>query len=201
MRTDQGNGATTALDVLFGSGTRSALLAALLLHPEREQHLRDLVRTTGFSPRAVSKEIDRLVRAELLSERRSGNRRYLRANVDHPLHRPLREVVERSVGAIPILREALAADPRIRLAVLFGSAATGNERAASDVDVLIVGTIGLGDVLEVLAPAQTRLERDVRPVVMTPEEYSRRVHDREHFLTSILAAPIVTLVGAVDDVG
>ena len=73
------------LDVLFGSKARVALLARMLLQPEDELHLSDLFRQTGFAPRSIQLEADRLVSLGVLNERRSGNRQYLSANIRHSI--------------------------------------------------------------------------------------------------------------------
>jgi predicted nucleotidyltransferase len=48
-----------------------------------------------------------------------------------------REYVRRSWGLISMLRAALRTEQNVRFALLFGSAATGTDTRASDVDVLV----------------------------------------------------------------
>ena len=191
----------STVTALFGSETRAAVLGRLLLAPDSELHLRDLVRATGFSPRAVNKEVDRLVEAGFLLERRSSNRRYLRANTGHPLYRPLRQILEKTVGIVPLLREALGTDERIVLALLFGSTAAATERAESDVDLLVVGPISLSEVLTLVCPVQETLDREISPVVMSEDEFQARRERKEHFLSSVLSGETLTLVGDLDDAG
>ena len=187
------------LSTLFGSEARTAVLARLLLQPESEIHLRDLVRSPGFSPRSISKEVDRLTAAGFLLERRSSNRRYLRANTEHPLFGPVRELLEKTVGIIPALRASLDREEGIVVALLFGSAASGSETAESDIDVLVVGDITLSRVIELTRPVQDRLNRAINPVVMTARECAKRVEDKEHLITSILRHDHVELIGNIDE--
>ena len=186
---------STQLFALLGSETRAAVLAQLLLRPDWELHVRELVRATGFSPRSISKEVNRLTGAGLLLERRSSNRRYLRANTGHPLFGPIREILEKTVGIVPTLQAALREKAGIRLALLFGSAATGGERPGSDIDLLIVGSVSLSRTIEWTRPLQERLGREICPVVMTASEFTKRVADKEHFISSVLDGKTVTLVG------
>lgn len=85
--------------LLLGPDARRAILARTFSDPAREIHLRELVRQTGFAPRTVQVEVDRLVAAGLLSERRDGNRRYLCANEGHPLFDAVRDIVRMAEGA------------------------------------------------------------------------------------------------------
>jgi DNA-binding transcriptional ArsR family regulator len=78
---------------LLGSKSRAAILARLYSDPDAELHVRELARQTGFAVRTASLEIERLVRAGLIRERRNGNRRYLRADVEWPAFHALAELI------------------------------------------------------------------------------------------------------------
>jgi predicted nucleotidyltransferase len=175
--------------------SRRRILAKTLLAPDREFYLRELVRSTGLSPRTVQVELDRLVAADILLERRSGNRRYLRANERHPFYRPLRELVAKSEGLVGIVRDALGTDG-VEVAFVFGSMAEGTAKADSDLDLLIVGDLGLREVVSRLAPAQEQLGREINPVVWTRGEFERRRQSGDHFLGRVLNGSRLMVVGA-----
>jgi predicted nucleotidyltransferase len=174
------------------------VLGRLLLRPAEEVHLRELVRVTGFSPRSVNKEVDRLVDVDVLLERRSSNRRYLRANRSHQLFSDLRNIVAKTIGVVPALAAAFAEEKGVKLAVLFGSAASGSEGPASDVDLLVVGSIALSRVLGITRPIQERIGRQINPVVMSMQEFRQRRAKKEHFISTVLSGEIVTLAGELD---
>jgi predicted nucleotidyltransferase len=99
-------------------------------------------------------------------------------------------------GAADVLRTALAPlDNRIRVAFIYGSLARGQERAASDVDLLVVGEVAFGEVVGALADAQARLQREVNPTVYRPEEFCRKLSAGHHFLRSVLKREKVFLIG------
>jgi predicted nucleotidyltransferase len=191
----------STLSALLGSATRAAVLGRLLLRPDEEVHLRELVRVTGFSPRSINKEVDRLVDAGILLERRSSNRRYLRANKSHQLFNDLRNIIDKTIGVVPALAAALAEEKGIKLALLFGSAASGSEGPASDVDLLVVGSITLSSVLSITRPIQERIGRQINPVVIGVQEFRQRRAKKEHFISTLLSGEIVTLAGELDVVG
>jgi DNA-binding transcriptional ArsR family regulator len=175
-----------------------AILARTHLEPDREFYLRELVRATGMAPRSIQVQLDRLVEAGVLSERRDGNRRYLRAARGHPLFMPLREIVLKTAGIVPLLREALGSDG-ISLAFVFGSAASGTSGANSDVDLMVVGSAGVRGVVGRLRQAQKQLGRDINPVVWTRKEWADRLRRRDHFLFRVLANPRLMIVGTEND--
>jgi predicted nucleotidyltransferase len=183
-----------AASLLLGPDTRRAILARVFLDPSREFHLRELVRLTGFAPRSVQKEVEKLVSADLLSDRRSGNRRYLRANDRHPLFQPIREIVLKTEGLADVLRDALGTRG-IDCAVVFGSIASHRTTAGSDVDLLVVGTIGLREAVRRLGPAHDRLGREINAVVWSRDEFERRRAESDPFLQGILEGPVVPVIG------
>ncbi len=105
------------------------------------------------------------------------------------------------MGVTATLRDALDREKGIKLALLFGSAASGSEGPDSDIDLLVVGPISLGELLRVTRPIQETLAKQINPVVMTEGEFRTRQANNEHFISSVLAGETVTLVGELHDAG
>jgi predicted nucleotidyltransferase len=183
---------------VIGPPARLAVLTQTFVDPAREVHLRELVRLTGLAPRSVQQEVEVLVVADLLSERRSGNRRYLRANERHPLFRPIREILLKTSGLADVLREALGAEG-IDFALVFGSIAADRPATGSDVDLLIVGSIGLREAVRRLTPAQDVLAREINPVMWTRKELERRRKEKDPFLKRVLTGPTIPVTGEAPD--
>jgi len=183
---------------LIRSKARLAILARTHLAPDQEFYLRELVRATGMAPRTIQVELDKLVQAGVLAERRHGNRRYLRAARGHPLFSPIREIVLKTAGIVPVLRAALN-DAGTLLALVFGSVATGTAGAESDIDLMIVGKPGLRGLSPRITKVQAELGREINPVVWTPAEFQDRMSKGDPFLTRVLAHPILFVVGDQDE--
>jgi DNA-binding transcriptional ArsR family regulator len=80
------------LSVLFPE-VRANVLGLLFAAPRRELHLRELARQCRLAFRTVQVEVRKLAAAGLLSSRREGNRRYLRANTTSPHFADLQRLV------------------------------------------------------------------------------------------------------------
>jgi len=178
---------------LLGPAARRAILARTFLEPSREFHLRELVRLTGMAPRTIHQEVEKLVGADLLVERRDGNRRYLKANATHPLFRPIREIVLKTDGLAYVLRDALGTEG-IDFALVYGSIASQEARAANDVDLLVVGSAGLREIVRRLRPAHDTIGREINPSVWTHAEYARRRKQHDPFLDRILHGPTIPVI-------
>lgn len=185
-------------NLLLGPRARRAVLARTFLSPEREYHIRELVRLTGLAPRTVHQEVEKLVRADILTERRDGNRRHVRANERHPLFRPVREIILKTEGLADVLREALGADA-IEFAFVFGSMAGQDAKAGSDVDLLVVGSLGLREAVRRLSAAHDVLGREINPSVWTRSEFDRRRDEGDPFLSRVLEGATVPIVGALPE--
>jgi len=107
-----------ALDAIFASGARVAVLRVLLLDPAREYYQRQLEAATGLPIRAVQRELERLTAIGLLYRRVEGNRTYYQVDMQFPLFPELRGMILKSVGPSDALRGALALDDGVYLAFL-----------------------------------------------------------------------------------
>lgn len=183
---------------VFASRAGAAVLAETFGAPDRELYLRELVRLTGFAPRTIQLELNRLVGTGLLTDRRDGNRRYVRAAKSHPLYAPFREIVLKTSGIVPKLRDVLV-DARVDFAFVFGSVAAGTARSQSDVDLLVVGADGLRSVVARIRVVQESVEREITPIVWTATEYVQRRQRGDHFLRRVLSEPRLMVIGAEDD--
>lgn len=183
---------------LLSSRGRAEIFRLLFGPVSRELHVRELERQTGLADATVRQELKKLTRIGVVESRRDGNRTYYRANAQHPLYADIRNLVLKTSGLADVLREALG-DSGIRLAFVFGSIADDKEKAHSDVDLMVIGTISLRQLGKRLSGITARIGREVNPHVLTPEEFARRVQARDHFITSVLATPRLFVIGGEDE--
>jgi DNA-binding transcriptional ArsR family regulator len=183
---------------LICSRARAEIFRVLFGVRGGEVHLREIHRQTGFSVGTVRQDIGKLVELGVVTRREDGNRVYFSANTRHPLYPELRQLVLKTSGLTDVLRGALDVEG-IRCAFVFGSMAAGTAGAESDIDLMIVGEIGLRKVSSLLSGVGTKLGREINPHVLSPAVFARRVREREHLVTSILALPILFIVGTPDE--
>jgi predicted nucleotidyltransferase len=183
---------------LFCSGVRAGIFRVLFGLRGGPVHLREIQRQTGFAVGTVRQDIEKLVKLGVVTRRRDGNRVCYAADDRHPLTSEIHRLVLKTVGLTDVLREALA-DQQIRCAFVFGSVATGTEKADSDIDLLVIGELGLRQVSARLAGVGDRLGREINPFVLSPAEYRRRAQDKEHFLERVMQSERLFVVGSPHD--
>ncbi len=179
---------------VLSSRVKAEIFRLLFGVDQRELHVREIQRQSGFSVGTVQQELRRLSRLGLIASRRDGNRMYFRANAEHPLAPDIRNLVLKTSGLVEVLRDALAHDD-IRVAFVFGSVARSAEKAHSDVDLMVIGSIGLRQLTKLLSGVSGRIGREVNPHIMTITEFNKRQKTHDHFLTTILAAPRLFVKG------
>lgn len=182
-------------NTLFGDIRRS-LLSLFFLNPERPLYLRQVIRRIGGGQGAVQRELKRLTESGILCTSRTGNQVFFRANPQCPIYDELRNLVLKTSGLADVLREALLplAD-RIDVAIVYGSFAKGNDTAASDVDVMVIGDVTFQEISDAVYDAQKTLEREINPTVFPLREFSMKVSEANTFLERILAGNKIFLIG------
>jgi predicted nucleotidyltransferase len=189
-------------DVLFGKG-RGAILALLYGHPDQSFYYRQITRQLdGVSDGALQRELNTLSRLGLIDRSTVGKQVFYRVNRNHPVFPELRALVAKTVGAIEVLRSALTSlANRISLAFIYGSMARQEERAESDIDLLIVGKVTPEDVIARLGDVESSLGRAVNPTVYSVAEFKTKLGSGNHFLNSVVRGKKVFLIGDEDELG
>lgn len=191
----------TYTDALF-SKTQQRVLAVLFGQPQRSFYANEIIALAGGGSGAVQRELAKLEAAGLITSHRVGNQKHYQANADAPIFAELRSIVVKTFGLADVLRTALAEiEPQIALALVYGSVAKGNEHAASDIDLLVVGEqLSHSQLLAALLPVQQTLARPINPTLYTAAEFAQRVSEGRSFITRVLEQPKIFVKGNADDI-
>ncbi|MET7381110.1 ArsR family transcriptional regulator [Streptomyces sp. NPDC005526] len=187
--------ASPSLLPVLRSRMQGELLALVLLHPEREYTITELAAEVGVTPTAVLREVDRLTGGGILTDRKVGRSRLVKARTDTPLYRPLSELMSVSFGPMPLLAEALSKLAGVQRAYIYGSWAARYSGQPgpppADVDVLVVGDPDPDELFDLAEDASRRLRREVNAHRVSGEAWEARTDDP--FLTSVRERPLVQL--------
>lgn len=186
-------------DVLFGQ-IRGGVLALLYGWADKAFYVRQIARHLHASVGAVRRELEKLAAVDLIVRTSLGNQVFYQVNQRHPVFFEMRALVNKTVGIFNTLHSAL--EPlgnRASVAFVYGSIARQEERAGSDIDLMIIGDIELDDVLVRLPEAETTLGRAVNPTVYSIHEFKRKLEDGNHFLNAVIDGKKVFLIGNEDE--
>jgi len=144
--------ATSVGDALF-TKTQQKVLALLFGKPDKSFYTNEIMCLVDMGRGTVGRELEQLVSAGLLTVTREGNQKHYQANAKSPIFKELRSIVRKIfyetakikdniliAGVCTVSRAALkniATHYHIRRLDLFGSAARGELKADSDIDLLV----------------------------------------------------------------
>jgi predicted nucleotidyltransferase len=168
---------------------RGRILTAMFTRPEKQWYLSELSAFLQTQPSSLQREVDSLSKAGIFEQWRDGRRVYLKPDAQSPVFPDLKSLFDKTTGLIPVLQQELERfEDKIQLAFVYGSMGRSEEGSGSDVDLLIVGKVGLADLVPKLRSAERLLLRPVNPTVFSSKEFSRKAQTNDHFLTAVLKA-------------
>jgi hypothetical protein len=145
--------------------------------------------------------LGRAIRTGLITRRRVGNQYVYRADQSSPFFAEVRSLCAKIVGPAAILTDALraAAPGLVDQAFIYGSTARGGARAASDIDVMVLGTATDFELATILDDAVRRIPRAVNAFVYRREEVEEALAQGRGFFLEVWAQPKTMLVGREED--
>jgi predicted nucleotidyltransferase len=187
------------LDALFPV-VRQEILAATLLSPGKSWFLSELAAHLETSPSSLQRELESLAESGILQRTQDGRRTYYKAQTTSPVYEELRALFSKTAGIVPLLKSELTRfSAKITWAAVYGSVARGEEQGQSDVDLLVVGPIGLPELLPALRRIEQQFGREVNVTRYSEAEFRAKRNGRDHFLNSVLEGNLISIVGSINE--
>jgi predicted nucleotidyltransferase/predicted transcriptional regulator with HTH domain len=177
------------------SKARRKLLAYYFANPAARHHLRDLAGRLNVDPSNLSKELRRLEREGLFEAEVSGRQKYFQLNRAYPLFKEVRGIVAKTIGAVPLIAASLKKINGIDEAYLYGSFMRGRRDAASDIDVLVIGTPQGRVLAKAVRKLERQLGREINYTVLAVKEFKSRRNRKDAFLANVWRTKRVRLIG------
>jgi predicted nucleotidyltransferase len=187
------------LERLFSSRVRVRLMTIFLLHPDVGFHVRELSRQIDANYSAIWKELKNLEQVGLLSSENSMGRKVYRLNTAFPIMPELRKIILKTVGAGDLIRNALDDVGGIEAAFIYGSFAGGEPDMESDLDLMIIGEIGLSELSSSIAAIEEQLARPINYIIYSQEEWKSKVEEGDPFILNVMKGEKMMLIGSVDE--
>ena len=187
------------LSEILSSKIRADIFRLLFGVTDTELHMREIERRSGYAIGTIQAELKKLLRLDLVISRRDGNRLYYRANKDHPLYADIKRIVLKTAGLAEVLRSALRQDQSIDIAFVFGSIAKGEEKSGSDIDIVVIGGLGLRKLSGLLSGVPEQIGREINPHVFSVKEFKNRIAQKDHFISQVIKEPKIFIIGSENE--
>ncbi|NOR47001.1 MAG: hypothetical protein GQ533_03000 [Methanosarcinaceae archaeon] len=187
------------LEQIVTSKTRVKLLTLFLLNPDTEMYVREISRRIEENINAVRRELANLEDIGLLGSYFKGNLKYFVVNKQMPIYEELKSIILKTEGVSKVLHDDLQKLGSIDKAYIYGSFASGKADGTSDIDVMIVGDVDEDSLIIDIKQLEDFLMREVNYTLYTPEEYTKRLQNKDSFLTNVLREPNIPLIGDANE--
>jgi len=181
---------------IFGSRIRAKILGWLFTHPEESFFVRQIALILKEDPTNVSREMAKLEELGILRSKRNGNLKHFQANQECPFFQELKGLILKTTGVAGRIRASLDKLAGIEYAFIYGSYAKGEEKADSDVDLLIIGDVDMDRLDSNLGKLEKTLGREINYVLYSMEEFKSKKKAKDGFLMDVLRGKKIMLVGA-----
>jgi hypothetical protein len=158
------------LETLITSKTRIKLLLKFFLKRDSSSYLRGLESELGESSNAVRLELNRFEKAGLLRTHIEGNKKFFKANTEHPFYKQIHDIVVKHLGIDQIIDHVVNNLGSLDSLYLTGEFAKGK-------DSLIIDTLFIGNHIdkiylqELIDKAEKYINRKIRYIVFTTDEF------------------------------
>lgn len=158
---------------ILRSRQQGEVLTFVLCDPDRETSMSELAHRVGVPLSSVHREVERAEAAGIITSRRLGNTRFVRADTDSPYYDSLSDLLVKAFGPPHVLAETLEGVDGIDAAYVFGSWAArlhgvAGKRPVNDIDVLVLGEPDRAELYDALSGVEGRLGRPVNAVIRDP---------------------------------
>lgn len=188
------------IDALFGSKTRVKLLHLFLNNPGRAFYVREITRKIDEQINSVRRELANMLSIGIIKSENSNNRLYYEINQDYPHFAPLHQIFADS-GVSDAVGVADANDWTKRLkplgdvrVVIFGGKLVHG--SASDVDVMIAGTINKTQVKKFIKELEEEENKSLNYAVMDYQDFYYRLSIKDRFVTTLLTTKHTVIADA-----
>ncbi|OGO71082.1 MAG: hypothetical protein A2Z49_10885 [Chloroflexi bacterium RBG_19FT_COMBO_56_12] len=149
----------------------------------------------GENYSAVWKELVRLEGLGILVSEQRGNSKDYQVNKVCPIAPELRSIVLKTEGAGMVIKEKLQEMSSVKEAFIYGSYASGEADARSDLDLMIIGEIDLDQLAPVISELEKELSRPINYVIYSEEERNEKLAVKDPFWENVTRSPKIKIIG------
>ncbi|MEK7775109.1 MAG: nucleotidyltransferase domain-containing protein [Candidatus Zixiibacteriota bacterium] len=181
-------------------GTKRKLLALFFLNPGQQYYFSEVARLTATRQGGVQRELSTLTAAGILDVEMRGRQKFYSVNRKNPIFQDLRNIVFKTFGVVGQIKEVLEPfKKKIRVAFVYGSFAKGEETPGSDLDLFVIGSIRLDEIVSALSSVETAIGREINPTLFSQSEFRSKLAQKNHFLKSVLTTQMEFVTGTADE--
>ncbi len=172
------------IETLISSKTRIKLLLKFFLNGNTTAYLRHLEGEFGESSNAIRVELNKFEEAGMLTSEVKGNKKFFKANQEHPLYEEIHSIVRKYVGLDRIVEHVIKYLGNLERVYLTGAFAEG--RDSEVVDIVLLGNVDQTYLIELIGKVETVIGRRIRYLVYSSGPMAEEELARNHSVRLLL---------------
>ncbi len=169
------------LESLITSKTRIKLLVKFFINAQTSAYLRNLETEFGESTNAIRLELNRFEEAGLLFSELKGNRKYFKANTQHPLYKDIHHLLLKHVGIETLIEQVVNNIGSLKWAYITGDFARGIQSKLIDL-TLIGEEFDYNYINQLIVKAEELVSFKIRFMTITEDEKESFLNQKEQSL-------------------
>lgn len=172
------------LKKLLVSQTRIKLINILFYCPKEIYYVRELVRKTDEEINSVRRELDNLLKADLIIQDKRGNRVYYGAAPKSLFFYDLLLIAHKNSQWSSI--------NHLKYLLMSFDFATGTPHSPDNIDIVIVGDVSYKEIETLIKDEESKLNREINYMIMDRNEFQLRRSRKDQFIVDFfLNAPLI----------
>ena len=163
-----------------------------MFNQDKEYHLRGIARLIKVSPKYVGKELEKLLKINLVNKYGKGNMNIYSINKNNIILNELKQIFVKTDYLGELIRRELK--DKVKYAFIYGSFAKGEETESSDIDLFVVGDMKEDDLIGIIQKLEKTTNREINYVLWSENTFKQRAKSH-HLLKTIKKSKIIMLIG------
>lgn len=171
------------LETLISSKTRIKLLLKFFLNSKATSYLRGLESEFGDSTNAIRIELNRFEKAGMLTSFLQGNKKYFRANTEHPLYSDTHNLLLKYIGFDKIIDRVVQKLGEVKRVYVVGAFAQGLDDKV--IELVFIGELNHDYLKDLVEKLESHISRKLKYEVYSEDSFSDD-HWEKEFGNSLL---------------
>jgi predicted nucleotidyltransferase len=165
------------LDLLTKSKFRKKIIILFIYNQNKEYYLSEIAKFIKTSPGTTQRELNRLLKINLITMRKSGGLNVYKLNKKFNLLKEIESIVKKTIGIEIELTNLLNEIENITFSFIFGSYAKGGLKSDSDIDIFIIGKPWEDEVFEAIKKVEDLIKREINFHICSEKEFKKNLNN------------------------
>jgi predicted nucleotidyltransferase len=169
------------LELLTRSKIRRKLILLFIYNRKKEYFLNEIARNIGTSAGTAQRELNKLLKGDLIILAKRGNMNMYKLNTRYSLLSEVESIIRKTIGVEVELEEKLKNIPGISFALLFGSYVKGGFKSDSDIDLFVIGNMNEEKVYHAVQDVEKKIGREINFHLASKNEFVENSKSRTFY--------------------